>query len=132
MVWMGMLKHKGKKNLKPRWAMLVLFSGFTSISLRHKKCNCGGPPAYKIKHAEKDQQHFHQNLLHHYLHAKVNTIDLFFLEIQWILESHDLKDHNQRHDHALPKVIGLTSSLPSWRCIDMQKISPFHLFILEI
>ena len=50
------------------------------------------PRYLKVKDAEKDRQS-HQDLLHHYKHAKISTIYLFNLEIQQILESHDLNSH---------------------------------------
>ena len=49
-------------------------------------------PRYKYQRCRKVYAS-HQNLLHHYQHSKINLIYLFNLEIQQILETHDLNRH---------------------------------------
>ena len=59
--------------------------------------NCSKTPAQKYQRCRKGYAS-HQNLLHHYQHSKINLIYLFNLEIQQILETHDLN----RHTHFWP------------------------------
>ena len=61
---------------------------------------------------------------------KISSIHQFILEIQQILESHDLKGHI--HVSLSPSKNHWRSFKLSWICISMQNISLFHLFIVDI
>ena len=83
----------------------------------NKKIQYGGPPAFK---SQSEGYQSKQKLLHHYQHStKISSIHKFILKIQWILQSHELKDHG--HFWPCPPKNHWIYFQCSWICTNMQK-----------